>query len=54
MLKVLSNILCDLDPKVKVIGQKAGHGQIMYFLVNASSPKLLDVATSNFAGAKVI
>ena len=28
MLKVLSNILCDLDPKVKVIGQKAGicHG----------------------------
>ena len=24
MLKVLSNILSDLDPKVKVIGQKAG------------------------------
>ena len=24
MLKILSNILCDLDPKVKVIGQKAG------------------------------
>ena len=24
MLKVLSNILCDLDPKVKVIGQKVG------------------------------
>ena len=24
MLKVLSNILRDLDPKVKVIGQKAG------------------------------
>ena len=24
MLKVLSNILCDLDPKVKAIGQKAG------------------------------
>ena len=24
MLKVLSNILCDLDSKVKVIGQKAG------------------------------
>ena len=24
MLKVLSNILCDLDPKVKVIGQNAG------------------------------
>ena len=24
MLKVLSSILCDLDPKVKVLGQKAG------------------------------
>ena len=24
MLKVLSYILCDFDPKVKVIGQKAG------------------------------
>ena len=24
MLKELSYILCDLDPKVKVIGQKAG------------------------------
>ena len=24
MLKVLSKILCDLDPKVKVIGQKVG------------------------------
>ena len=24
MLKVLSYILCDLDPKVKVIGQKEG------------------------------
>ena len=24
MLKVLSSILCHLDPKVKVIGQKAG------------------------------
>ena len=24
MLKALSYILCDLDPKVKVIGQKAG------------------------------
>ena len=24
MLKVLSNILCDLDPKKKVIGQKVG------------------------------
>ena len=26
----------------------------MNFLVNASSPKLLEVAISNFAGAKVI
>ena len=24
MLKVLSSILCDLDPKVKAIGRKAG------------------------------
>ena len=24
MLKVVSYFLCDLDPKVKVIGQKAG------------------------------
>ena len=24
MLKVLSSILCDLDPKEKIIGQKAG------------------------------
>ena len=40
--------LCGFDPKVKVTGQ------IVYFLVNASSPKLLDVAISNFAGAKVI
>ena len=24
MFKVLSSILCDLDPKVKAIGQKAG------------------------------
>ena len=35
-------ILCDLDPKVKV------KGQIMYFRVNVSLPKRLDVATSNF------
>ena len=24
MLKVLSYILCDLDPKIKVVGQKVG------------------------------
>ena len=35
----------NLDTKVKV------KGQIMNFLVNASPPKLLDLATSNFAGA---
>ena len=34
---ILGNISCDLDPKVK------GKGQIMYFLVNASLPKPLDV-----------
>ena len=43
MSRVLGDILCDLDPKVKV------KGQIMYFLVNTSPLKLLDVATSNFA-----
>ena len=32
------------DPKVK--------GQTMYFLVNVSPPKQLDVATSNFAAEK--
>ena len=36
---VQANVLCDL-----------GQGHIMYFLVNVS-PKPLDVATSNFAGA---
>ena len=36
MWMVLGNILC---------------GHIIYFLVNPSSPKLLDVATSNLAGA---
>ena len=37
---LLGNSLCDLD-----------QGQIMYFLVNASSPKQLDIATSNFKAA---
>ena len=41
MQRALDNIYCE------------GQQQIMYFLVNASSPKLLDVAISNFAGAKV-
>ena len=40
MWMVLGNILCDLE----------GQGHIMCFLVNAS-PKPLEVATSNFAGA---
>ena len=37
----------DLTCKVKV------KSEIMYFLVNASLPKRLDVATSNFADALV-
>ena len=41
MLRVLSNILCDLDPKVNV------KDQIMFYLVNVS-PKGLDVVTSKF------
>ena len=45
MSRVLGDVLCDLDPKVKV------KGQIMYFLVNASPHKLLEKATSNFACA---
>ena len=45
MSRVLGNISCYLDLKVK--------GKIMNFVVNASPPKPLDVATSNFAGAKV-
>ena len=39
MVRVLGNTSYYLDPKVKV------KGQIMYFLVNASSPKLLDAVT---------
>ena len=42
MLRVLGNIWCDIDPKVKI------KDQIMYFLVNVSPPKGLDIATSNF------
>ena len=43
MKRVLGNVSCDPDSKVKV------KGQMMYFLVIASlSP--LDVATSNYAG----
>ena len=39
----LVNSFCDLDPMVKF------KGQIMYFLVTASPPKPLDVASLNFA-----
>ena len=46
MKRVLGNILCDLDPKVKV------KGQILNFLVNASPPKPFDVATSNFVAER--
>ena len=45
MSRVLGDVSCDLDPKFKV------KGQIMHSLVNASSHKLLEVATSNFACA---
>ena len=45
MSRVLSDVLYDLDLKVKVKGQK------MYFLDNASPHNVLKVATSNFACA---
>ena len=45
MSRVFGDVLCDLDPKVKV------KGQIMYFLENASPHTVLKVATSNFACA---
>ena len=45
MQRVVGNISCDLDAKVK--------GQIMYLFVIASPPKPLDIATSNCAGAQV-
>ena len=48
MLRVLGNTSCDLDFGVKV---KYPKGQIMYFLVNESSPEPLDIATSKFTGA---
>ena len=44
MKRVLSNILCHLDLKVKV------KHRIMYFVVNASPPQRLDVGTSNLVG----
>ena len=48
MSRVLGDISCDLDPKAKV------KGLIMYFLVNASPHKLLEVVISNFACAYCI
>ena len=42
MSRVLGDVSCDLDLKVKV------KGQIMYFLKNASPHNVLQVATSNF------
>ena len=45
MSRVLGDVSCDLDAKVKV------KGQIMYFLENASPYNILEVATSNFACA---
>ena len=47
MKRILDNVSCLSLPKVKV------KKEIMYFLVNASSPKMLDVATSNFADGLV-
>ena len=45
MYRVLGNILCDLDPKVKV------KDQILNFLVNPSPPKAFYVVTSNSVSA---
>ena len=47
MSRVLGDVSCDLDPKVRVKVK----GQIMYFLENASPHNVLEVATSNFACA---
>ena len=44
MQRVLGNIVCDIDLKVKV------KSQVLNFLVNAS-PKPFDVVTSNSVGA---
>ena len=43
--RVMGSTSYDLDPKVKV------KDQIMYFLVDASPHKLLDVSTLNFVDA---
>ena len=55
MLKVLSNILCDLDPKVKVIGQKAGicdgvpsTSALVFFNIFCSEPNFRHAPSSTF------
>ena len=45
MQRILGNISCYLDLKVKV------KGHILNFLVNASPPKAFGVVTLNYVGA---
>ena len=60
MLKVLSNILCDLDPKVKVIGQKAGicdgvpstSALVYYYYTTAKLSKIVSYLEVYFMGRK--
>ena len=40
-----------MGPHPQGQGQVKVRSQIVYFLVNASPPKLMGIATSNFAGA---
>ena len=42
-------VLCTKYTNKICLNQPKGQGQIMYFLVNASHPKRLDIAASNFA-----
>ena len=44
MSRVLGDVSCDLDPKVKV----KVNGRIMYFLENASPHNVLEVANFKF------
>ena len=50
MLKVLSNILCDLDPKVKVIGRKAGICDVvcLFLLLYVQSQQLWSLRDGQF------
>ena len=50
--KQLQTLQVHKSHNVEGTGQHFVKGQIMYFLVNASTPKLFDISTSNFAGAK--